>query len=280
MQLPPDMNLNLEKNPVSTGNDNKKNNAGNISNPIADSGYIGTISNITPHQLEKIKIKCISEYFKDYNERYFCRSFNNSDNTILKDRMDLNFIDVTVQHADQEDNNLTKNNNQVNSSNKQFENQPYLLQGKWELQVTKGNPESFKALIGLVKAQKILNVFGILNLRDTQYIQLNNMGNEIISGKVDLKSAGLINQTIKDVDTSITFEGFTQIRIDLDDTKTYPFFTKAIIVGTTEILVDGSGNVIIGPTPPQPSIQSEQRSVLIPHQSADKLLDEKKKIDS
>jgi hypothetical protein len=166
----------------------------------------------------------------------------------------------------QNDNNLTKNNNQTNASNKQLiENQPYLLQGKWELQVTKGNPESFKTLIALIKGQKILNVFGILNLQNTQYIQLNNMGNEIINGKVDLKSAGLINQTIKDVDAVISIQGFTQLRIDLDDANTYPFFTKAVIVGTTEILVDGSGNMIIGPAPPPPSIQSQQRSVPIPY---------------
>ena len=184
--------------------------------------------------------------------------------------MDLYFPVATVQASVQNDNNVTKNNNQVNASNKQLiENQPYLLRGKWELQVTKGNPESFKTLIAVIKGQKILNVFGILNLHNTQYIQLNNMGNEIINGKVDLKSAGLRNQTIEDVDAVISIQGFTQLRVDLDDTKSYPFFTKAVIVGTTEILVDGSGNMIIGPAPPPPSIQSQQRTVPIPYQSID-----------
>ena len=58
------MKLNLEKNLISTDKDNKNKNTRNISNPKIDSGYIATVNNITPEQIEKKKNKIHKRFFQ------------------------------------------------------------------------------------------------------------------------------------------------------------------------------------------------------------------------
>ena len=98
----------------------------------------------------------------------------------------------------------------------------------------------------------MLNAFGIFNLKDTKYIQLNDKGTEIISGTVDLTSVGLKNETVSNIPATITITGLTQLRISLDKTITEQLLTDPII-GSTRFLADASGNMLIGPRPPPPN---------------------------
>jgi hypothetical protein len=227
--------------------------------------------------LEKKKLKSMSDFFKDYKKKYFYDSVDNSDETI-KDSIELNSSGGASQNSIEQDNNvIKKNNNSLTSNNQPVQHQPSILKGQWDLLVKKGNPENFKVLLTLIQDGKISNVFGIFNLRDTEYIQLNEKGSKIITGKVDFKSAGLRNATVNNVDAVISIQGFTQLRIDLDDTKTSHLFTKDPIFGVTKILVDGSGNILIGPPPPPPQ-PVQPRSIPTPSHSADKSFDETKNI--
>jgi hypothetical protein len=126
------------------------------------------------------------------------------------------------------------------------------LQGQWAFDVKKGEVDLFRAIFTLVQNNKILNAFGIFNLKDTKYIQLNDKGTEIISGTVDLTSHGLKNETLSNIPATITITGLTQLRISLDETITEQLLTDPII-GSTRFLADASGNILIGPRPPPPN---------------------------
>jgi hypothetical protein len=126
------------------------------------------------------------------------------------------------------------------------------LQGQWAFDVKKGEVDLFRAIFTLVQNNKILNAFGIFNLKDTKYIQLNDKGTEIISGKLDLTSVGLKNETLSNIPATITITGLTQLRISLDETITEQLLTDPII-GSTRFLADASGNILIGPRPPPPN---------------------------
>lgn len=275
LQLPQDMQSIFQKDFVHMKPDNKTTNAENVSH-----GYIvgpaekEAGDNVISEDEEKKKLKSMSDFFKDYRKKYFYDSLDNRDDT-NKENIELDRSAGTNQNSIVQDNNVSKKKNEsISLDNRTLQHRPAVLQGQWEFNVQKGNPENFKVLLALVKDGKISNVFGIFNLRDTEYIQLNDKGSKIITGKIDFKSAGLRNETINDVDAVISIQGFTQLRVDLDDTKTSHLFTKGPIVGVTKILVDGSGNILIGP-PPQ---QLQPRSIPTPSHSPDKPLDRTKNI--
>ena len=167
-------------------------------------------------------------------------------NTQLSDELDVGLDNSTIGLADT----LNDKSNTPNNSNNNSSSLP-VLKGEWILKVNKGSPDVFRAIFVLGKDGKIVNAYGIQNLRGTEYIQLNDKGTEIINGKVDLQSAGLKNETIKDIDATITILGLSQIRISLDKPSTYEYFKGEPIVGQTRLLVDGSQNILIGPPPPQ-----------------------------
>jgi hypothetical protein len=126
------------------------------------------------------------------------------------------------------------------------------LQGQWVFDVKKGEVDFFRAIFTLVQNNKIVNAFGISNLKDTKYIQLNDKGTEIISGTVDLTSVGLKNDTLSNIPATITITSLTKLRISLDTTITDQLLTDPII-GSTRFLADASGNILIGPRPPPPN---------------------------
>ena len=123
------------------------------------------------------------------------------------------------------------------------------LQGQWAFDVKMGEVDFFRAIFTLVQNNKIVNAFGIFNLKDTKYIQLNDKGTEIISGTVDLTSVGLKNETLFNIPATVTVTGLTQLRVSLDKTITEQLLTDPII-GSTRFLADASGNILIGPRPP------------------------------
>ena len=134
------------------------------------------------------------------------------------------------------------------------------LQGQWAFDVKQGEVDFFRAIFTLVQNNKVLNAFGIFNLKDTKYIQLNDKGTEIISGSVDLTSVGLKNETLSSIPTTITITGLNQLTISPDKTITEQFLTDPII-GSTRFLADASGNTLIGPRPAPPSNSPQSNSL-------------------
>jgi hypothetical protein len=150
-------------------------------------------------------------------------------------------------------------NKSINSTQSNANTSPPLLQGQWALEVNKGEVSFFRVLFSLSQNDKLVNAFALYNLSDTRYIQLNDKGTEIITGTVDLTSLGKNNETIHDIDTTITINSLTRLRVSLDENMVGKFFNESIM-GATRFLADGSGNIIIQPAPPQaqrnPSIPS------------------------
>lgn len=177
-------------------------------------------------------------------------------NTQLSDEIDFGQDNSTEDVTDTLNEKIISpmNSNSVSSSLP-------VLKGEWILKVNKGSPDGFKSLFVLSKDGKIVNAFVIHNLRNTEYIQLNDKGTEIINGKVDFQTAGLKNETIKDIDATITILGLSQIRISLDKVSTFEYFKGNPIVGQTRLLLDGSQNMLIGPPPPKsPQTPSQGQS--------------------
>ena len=143
-------------------------------------------------------------------------------------------------------------NNSMNSIPSNTNKDLPVLSGQWAFEVQRGEADFFRAIFTLVQNNKIINAFGIFNLKDTKYIQLNDKGTEIISGTVDLTSVGLKNETLSNIPATITITGLTQLRISLDKTITEQLLTDPII-GSTRFLADESGNILIGPRPPPPN---------------------------
>lgn len=143
-------------------------------------------------------------------------------------------------------------NNSMNSIPSNTNNALPVISGQWAFEVQRGEADFFRAIFTLVQNNKIINAFGIFNLKDTKYIQLNDKGTEIISGTVDLTSVGLKNETLSNIPATITITGLTQLRISLDKTITEQLLTDPII-GSTRFLADEGGNILIGPRPPPPN---------------------------
>ena len=150
-------------------------------------------------------------------------------------------------------------NNSMNSIQSNTNKDLPVLTGQWEFGVQEGEAVFFRALFTLVQNNKILNAFGIFNLKDTKYIQLNDKGTEIITGTVDLTSVGLKNETLSNISATLTITSFTQFRISLDKTTTAQLLTDPII-GTIRFLSDESGNILIGPRPPSPPNSPQSNS--------------------
>ena len=129
------------------------------------------------------------------------------------------------------------------------------LVGEWGLEVTRGEVKHFRVVAALSQNIKVVNAFGIYNLEDSGYIQLNDRGIEIIRGTVDLVSAGLINETIRKIEANIAITDFTQLKITLDNNISGKYFNGPIL-GTVKGLADGNGDILIGPTPSPPSPSS------------------------
>lgn len=190
---------------------------------------------------KKRSLISISNFFKNYSRQYLAP--------------------INESNSKNEINNLISDND-VNRSNELPTSQPiddliserFVLNGEWILIVNKGDPENFKVIFTLFRDGKIVNAFGIYNLKDTGYIQLNNEGTKIISGKVDFQSAGLRNETIKDVDATVSLIGLKMIKITLDKSKTFEYFKGKPLVGTTKLFLDGIGNMLLGPSPQQPGL--------------------------
>ena len=151
-------------------------------------------------------------------------------------------------------------NNSMNSIQSNTNKALPVLTGQWTFEVQRGEPDFFRALFTLVQNNKVLNAFGIFNLKDTKYIQLNDKGTEIISGTVDLTSVGLKNETLSNIPATITITSLTQLRLSLDKTITGQLLTDPIL-GSTRFLADASGNILIGPRPP-PTPNSPQSNSL------------------
>ena len=170
-------------------------------------------------------------------------------------------INIPLSHTpllnDQTMNNSKLVTDQLNNSNNLIESNTSKtlpsLRGQWVFEVNKGEVKLFRVIFTIVQNDKIVNAFAIFNLTDTKYIQLNDKGTEIITGNVDLTSLGLKNETIFNIPATISITSLTQLRIALDETITKHYFTDPII-GSTRLLTDANGNIIIGPRP-QPNPQ-------------------------
>jgi hypothetical protein len=143
------------------------------------------------------------------------------------------------------------NNSSSSSQSSNITDNMFVLEGGWELVVKKGEVSLFRSILTLSKDNKIVNVFGIENLTNNRYIQINSQGSEIISGTVDFLSVGLKNATLSNVNAIITIKGITQLRISLDNSIVGEYINKQLI-GHTRIFADGNGNILLGPKPASP----------------------------
>ena len=128
--------------------------------------------------------------------------------------------------ANQEVNNSQSVNsimdNSINNSVPQpnfNQNLPF-LEGGWELFVQKGEVNNFRMIFTLNQGGKVLDAFAIYNLKTDHFVQLNERGTEIMSGKVDFSSAGLKNVTLSNIDATISITSFTQLRVSLEGNST------------------------------------------------------------
>ena len=123
----------------------------------------------------------------------------------------------------------------------------HTIKGNWILKINKGSPEVFNTL--LVSSDKdgiAKNAYGIYNLRDVKFIQLDNRGNDIINGKVDFRSVGQINKTITDIDATLIIERLQNIQIILNnDTISTNYFFDQPITGKIILMADAIGNVLV-----------------------------------
>ena len=127
----------------------------------------------------------------------------------------------------------------------------YTIKGNWILKINKGSPEVFNTLLvsndknGIAK-----NAYGIYNLRDVKFIQLDNRGNDIINGKVDFRSVGQINKTITNIDATLIIERLQNIQIILNnDTISANYFFNQPISGKIILMADSIGKVLVDKRP-------------------------------
>jgi hypothetical protein len=162
-------------------------------------------------------------------------------------------------NTSQSTNTITNNSNTSNNSlleSNSMQNLPF-IEGGWELVVQKGEVKIFRVIFTLNQGNKVLNAFAIENLKSHRYVQLNDKGTEIISGTVDFISGGLRNETLTNIDATITITGLSRLRVNLDNNSTSQFL-NAPLMGELRFLADANGNILIAPRPqsPPPSPQS------------------------
>jgi hypothetical protein len=148
-------------------------------------------------------------------------------------------------------------NNSLNSSEKNNSQDLPILEGGWELGVKRGEVNLFQSIFTLSKNGKILNAFALHNLKNNNFVQINQVGTEIIRGTVDLTSAGLKNGTLSGIDATIAITGLTHLSIFLDKNITKEYFNSPLF-GETKIFADASGNLLVGPRPDPSSPPSPQ----------------------
>ena len=171
---------------------------------------------------------------------------NNSINNTTNSSTNTNTITTTKEEEE-------KQNNNMSTIQK--------IKGQWTLKVNKGSPQIFNTLLVSYDQNGIpKNAYGIYNLRDAKFIQLDNRGNEIINGKVDLRSVGVVNKTITGIDATFTIERLQNIQIILNNNDTsisnnyyYYFFNKPII-GKIILMADGIGNILVDKRPKASSV--------------------------
>ena len=174
-------------------------------------------------------------------------------------------LDKENQTINQSLKNPLLNNSSSNSQSSNSTNNMFVLEGGWELVVKKGEVSLFRSIITLSKDNKIVNVFGIENLKNNRYVQINSKGSEIISGSVDFLSVGLKNATLSNVNAIITIKGITQLRISLDNNIVGEYINNQLI-GHTRIFADGNGNILLGPKPTSPPSPPPQQTIPSPSQ--------------
>jgi hypothetical protein len=125
------------------------------------------------------------------------------------------------------------------------------IKGQWNIKVNKGVPQAFDMILVSYNKNNIpQNAYGIFNLRDVNFIQLNNQGSEIINGKVDVRSVGQTNETITGIDATLIIERLQNIQIILEsDTELsnnyyYHIFNKPVI-GKTVLMADGIDKLLV-----------------------------------
>ena len=126
-----------------------------------------------------------------------------------------------------------------------------IIKGNWILKINKGSPEVFNTL--LVSSDKDgipKNAYGIYNLRDVKFIQLDNRGNDIVNGKVDFRSVGQVNKTITNIDATLIIERLQNIQIILNNhTISTNYFFDQPITGKIILMADAIGNVLVDKRP-------------------------------
>jgi hypothetical protein len=158
-------------------------------------------------------------------------------------------------------NNINNTDSTTNTNNtiaKEVEEQNYNsstiqnIKGQWNLKINKGNPEVFNTLLVSYDQNGIpKNAYGIYNLRDVKFIQLDNLGNEIINGKVDLRSVGEVNKTITGIDTTFIIERLQNIQLIVNNetAMSIPNFFNKPIIGKTILMADGIGKILVDKRP-------------------------------
>jgi hypothetical protein len=162
----------------------------------------------------------------------------------------LKSVNTTITEKNNNNNTIVPN---TNATKEREQNIPPIdiIKGNWILKINKGSPEVFNTLLvsndknGIAK-----NAYGIYNLRDVKFIQLDNRGNDIINGKVDFRSVGQVNKTITDIDATLIIERLQNIQIILNnDTISTNYFFDQPITGKIILMADAIGNVLVDKRP-------------------------------
>ena len=153
-------------------------------------------------------------------------------------------------------NNIITKEEQNNNNMSKIKN----IKGQWTLKVNKGSPQIFNTLLVSYDQNGIpKNAYGIYNLRDVKFIQLDNQGNEIINGKVDLRSVGVVNKTITGIDATFIIERLQKMQIILNNGTSisnnyYHYFFNKPIIGKIILMADGIGNILVDKRPKASSV--------------------------
>ena len=192
-----------------------------------------------------------------------------------------NLPSKSVHTTTTENNNDNNNNTIVPNTNATMEKEQNMsviqtIKGNWILKINKGSPEVFNTLlVSNDKNGNTKNAYGIYNLRDVKFIQLDNRGNDIINGKVDFRSVGQVNKTITDIDATLIIERLQNIQIILNnDTISTNYFFNQPITGKIILMADAIGKILIDkrsktstvvPAPDSPSSNAAAPHAIKPH---------------
>ena len=161
---------------------------------------------------------------------------NNIDNT--------NIITPTTNPTTNTNSTITKEQNAISIIKS--------IKGKWNLKINKGSPTVFDMLLVSYDQNGVpKNAYGIYNLRDNKFIQLDNRGNEIINGKVDLRSVGEVNKTITDIDATLIIERLQNIQliVNNENAMSIPNFFNKPLIGKIILMADGIGKILVDKRP-------------------------------